>query len=392
MKRVLGYGRHSISENDIKAVCDVLRSDFLTQGPMVERFEAAIAERVGAKHAIAVNSGTAALHLACLAAGMTDSDCGITQAITFVASANAFRYCDSNVQIVDIDRETLGIDVPSLPRLLRKYNPKVVMPVLFGGLAHNSAKLREETAGRIIIEDGSHALGGLYEDGQQIGCCAFSDMTTFSFHPVKPLTTGEGGMIVTNDPEYASVLRLLRSHGIEKEANKFIDSNQSSFQPWYYEQQRLGFNFRMTDLQAALGLSQLSRLDEFLGRRKEIAEAYDSEFRNAEFVYPLQSKPDFRKRSAHHLYVIDVDFGNLNMNRTEFISELYNRGVGSQVHYIPLYQQPYYCDRFSEESVNCPNAKKYYEGCLSLPLHPGLSDEDVGAVISAVRSVANLKC
>src|SRR5579863_42672 len=265
--RPLGYGRQNIDRIDIDAVVAVLDSDFLTQGPQVERFEAALAERVGAKHAVAVNSGTAALHIACLAAGIGPSDLGLTSAITFAASANCLLYAGAETAFVDIDPDALGMAVPALSRAL-KATPatKAIIPVHMAGLASAASEIRKLANGRFVIEDAAHSLGGVYPCGTPIGSCTYCDLTTLSFHPVKQITTGEGGAVLTNDLELAHRLRLLRSHGIERDASRFVGDatlENGRVKPWLAEQQLLGFNYRMTDIAAALGLSQLKKLDHF---------------------------------------------------------------------------------------------------------------------------------
>jgi len=281
--RFLGYGRQLIGEDDIAAVVSVLRGDHLTRGPMVDRFEAALADRVGARHCVAVSSGTAALHIACLAAGLKPGDLGLTTPLTFVASANAMLYCGATPLLADIDPDGLGL-APQAAEATIADHPEIraLLPVHFGGLAHGSAALRRVSGARRVIEDACHALGGGYEDGQPVGCGVHADMTVFSFHPVKPITTAEGGAVVTNDPELYRMLRLLRSHGIEH-ASERLTHQDAAFEsgapnPWYYEQQVLGFNYRMSDLQAALGLSQLGKLEAFTARRRSIAQRYDAIF------------------------------------------------------------------------------------------------------------------
>jgi perosamine synthetase len=390
--RFLGYGRQNIDRSDIDAVVATLESDFLTQGPLVERFEATLAERVGVRYAIVVSSGTAALHIACLAAGLGPGDRGLTSAITFVASANCLIYAGCDVSFVDIDADALGISPAALSRALAAYpETKALIPVHLAGLAHAAQHIQTMAQGRIIIEDAAHALGGRYPSGKSIGCCVYSDLAVFSFHPVKQITTGEGGAIVTNDAELARQCRLLRSHGIERDPERFVGSNlieDGRMKPWLGQQQVLGFNYRMTDIQAALGLSQLGKLDRFLARRREIARRYDEAFARLPGLRLPQSLLEQRQRSAHHLYIIIVDFDALRTTRTRFMAELAKRGVGSQVHYMPVYHHPYHARRCPIEPVNFAEAERYYQGCLSLPLHPGLTDEEVEHVVAMVGEVA----
>jgi perosamine synthetase len=385
----LGYGRQNIDEADIGAVVEVLRGDFLTQGPVVERFEAELTEKTGARYAVSVSSGTAALHLACLAAGVAAGDAGLTSAITFAASANCIRYAGGVPAFVDINGATLGMSVDGLRDALEeKPETKVILPVHFAGLADSSAEIRDLARGKIIVEDAAHSFGGHYPCGKPVGCCAYSDMTILSFHPVKAVTTGEGGAVLTNDAELARRLRRLRSHGIERDASHFrgrdgFEGNQPK--PWYYEQVELGFNYRLTDLQAALGLSQLSKLEQFVARRREIAALYDEAFAGVRGIGLVQSSPEQRARSAHHLYVLLFDFKSLMMSRSVLMTKLRERGIGTQVHYIPVYRLPYYADLQPIEHGKYPTAEGYYESCLSIPMYPGLTEEDVEYVIDCVK-------
>jgi len=386
----LGYGRQSIAAEDVDAVIAALRSDYLTQGPAVERFEAALAEYVGASHAVAVSSGTAALHIACLAAGLCAGQRALTQAITFVATANAALYCNAGLDAIDIDPDTLGMDADSLRRALaRKSETRVVLPVHMSGYAAAPAAIRQASHGRIVIEDACHALGAREPDGAMVGSCRHSDMACFSFHPVKSITTGEGGAVTTNDAELARVLRMLRSHGIEREANRLTLSDQGFDQdqtnPWYYEQQALGFNYRITDLGAALGSAQLQRIDQFIERRRAVARTYDAALTGLSHLKPLQAGADARQRSSLHLYLVDIDFAALRKSRRTVMGELRQRGIGTQVHYIPLYRQPMHLSIGKPEQF--PNAERYYRGCLSIPLYPSLTDENVERVVKTLREV-----
>ncbi len=392
-QKIIGYGRQSIDRSDIDAVVAVLNSDYLTQGPVIERFESALAERVGARHAVTVSSGTAALHLACLAAGIRPGDLGVTSAITFAASANCLLYAGADCAFVDIDPETLGLSTAALEAMLAGNQPvKAVIPVHMAGLADAAAEIRSLAKDRIVIEDSAHSLGGAYACGKPVGCGAYSDMAIFSFHPVKSITTGEGGAIVTNDADLAKRLHMLRSHGIERDP-KFFKSTDAfedgQAKPWHYEQSLLGFNYRMTDIQAALGLSQLARLDQFLARRRALARRYDDAFAKLDGVRLPQSDARERARSGLHLYVAEFDFATLKTTRTRFMALLRAHGVGSQVHYIPVYRHPLYVARYGLEPARFPNAEAYYGRCLSLPLYPGLTDEDAERVVFAVsRAIA----
>lgn len=387
---MLGYGRQNINEDDIAAVTAALRGDYLTQGPLVERFESRLAEFVGARFAVAVANGTAALHIAALAAGMKPGAVGLTQTLTFVASANASLYCGGQSRLVDVDPATLSMDVRALAAEAGRNPLAMVVPVHFAGLAADMAAVAEAAKGAVIVEDACHALGGRYADGRPVGCCAHSAMTVFSFHPVKPVTTGEGGAITTNDPELAARLRLLRSHGIVR--SEWGDSppaeslEDGQLKPWYYEQRELGFNYRLSDIQAALGLSQMDRLESFQARRRTIAEYYDERFARLAQVELLQSHPSMRARSGHHLYVLHIDFDAIGKTRTQVMLDLRTRGIGTQVHYIPVHRQPYHA-RDVREGDAFPVAERHYARCLSLPFHPGLSDEDIERVVSAVNEV-----
>jgi perosamine synthetase len=388
--RFLGYGHQTIDRSDIDAVVAALESDLLTQGPQVERFEAALAERVGARHAVAVSSGTAGLHLACLAAGIEPGDRGLTSAITFSASANCLIYAGADAGFVDIDLNSIAISPDALAQALNKTpSVRAIVPVHMAGLAEGMADIRKIAGNRIVIEDAAHAFGGAYECGGAVGSCAYSEMAVFSFHPVKQITTGEGGAVLTNDAELARRLRLLRTHGIEQEPGRFVSGESEEdgqTKPWFREQQMLGLNYRITEMQAALGLSQLKKLDRFLDRRRAIARRYDEVFSKLSAVRLPQSHPEQRQRSAHHLYIVLLDFSALNTTRTQIMRCLAERGIGSQVHYIPVYHHPFHARRVTDRNA-FPQAECYYRNCLSLPLHPGLSDEEVERVIGAVTNV-----
>jgi UDP-4-amino-4,6-dideoxy-N-acetyl-beta-L-altrosamine transaminase len=387
--RFLSYGRHLVDDDDVAAVVEVLRGEMLTTGPMVERFERAVAERVGARHAVAVNSATSGLHIACLAARIGAGSETVTAPITFVASANCVRLCGGSVHLADIDRNSLSLSPTALKRTLAAYPAvKAVMPVHFGGLASHAAELRKIAGSRLLIEDAAHSFGGYYEDGRPVGSGAYADMSVFSFHPVKPITTGEGGAVVTNDNELARLLRLFRSHGIEREPARLVglaDEGTDTPPPWYYEQQELGLNYRLTDLGAALGVSQIKKLDRYLARRREIAMHYDEQWRGLPHLAIPQSAPGERARSGLHLYVVRFDYAGLGMTRQAVMDELRKSGVGSQVHYIPVYRQPYHSDGIDRAAF--PESEAYYRECLSIPLHPGLTETEVERVVGAVRTL-----
>jgi UDP-4-amino-4,6-dideoxy-N-acetyl-beta-L-altrosamine transaminase len=388
-ERFLSYGRHLVDDDDIAAVVEVLRGEMLTTGPMIERFERAVAERVGARHAVAVNSATSGLHIACLAARIGAGSETVTAPITFVASANCARLCGASVRLADIDRHSLSLSPTALERTLGTHPAvKAVMPVHFGGLASHAAELRKVAGNRLLIEDAAHSFGGAYEDGRMVGSGAHADMSVFSFHPVKPITTGEGGAVVTNDDELARLLRLFRSHGIERDPHRLValdDEETDTAPPWYYEQHELGLNYRMTDLQAALGVSQIGKLERYLARRREIAAHYDEQWRGLPHLALPQSAPGERARSGLHLYVVRFDYAGLGLSRQKVMEELRKSNVGSQVHYIPVYRQPYHRDGIDRAAF--PESEAYYRECLSIPLHPGLTDDEVERVVGAVRTL-----
>jgi UDP-4-amino-4,6-dideoxy-N-acetyl-beta-L-altrosamine transaminase len=381
---LIRYGSQSISQEDIASVVAILQSDFLTQGPAVIDFEAALSARCAAKHAIACNSATSALHLACLAAGLSEGDWLWTSPNTFVASANCARYCGADVDFVDIDVRTLNMDVVKLKKKLeqaRKDNrlPKIVVAVAFSGRScemegiHSLAEEYQFT----VIEDASHALGASYQ-GLPVGCGTYADMTVFSFHPVKIITTAEGGAILTNSERLSQQLRSLRSHGVMRDAQKM---DQDSHGPWYYQMQELGFNYRLTDIQAALGLSQLMRLDAFLARRRERVECYQEAFSDLPLTLPVA---DDHIQSAWHLYVIRLQQDKISKTRREIFDELRAASIEVNVHYIPVHLHPYY-RRLGFSAGDFPEAERYYDCAISLPMHAALSHEEQDHVISSVR-------
>ncbi|MFL6734560.1 MAG: UDP-4-amino-4,6-dideoxy-N-acetyl-beta-L-altrosamine transaminase [Sphingomicrobium sp.] len=382
---MIPYGRQSISEADIEAVVEVLRSDFLTQGPAVPRFEKAAASYCGADFGVATNSATSALHLACLALGVGPGDSVWTSPLTFVASANAALYCGADIDFVDIDERTYNMCPLKLEEKLGHAAeagtlPKVIIPVHLAGQSCDMAAIHA-AASRYdvrIIEDASHAIGGTYRS-EPIGNCKFSDIAIFSFHPVKIVTTGEGGMAMTNSRELADLMRMDRTHGITRDPARLCHHDAG---PWYYEQQRLGFNYRMTDICAALGLSQLNRIDEFLVRRRAIAAAYDATFANLPIVRPWQ---DPNAASAWHLYIIRIDPRQGARSHREIFDALRTAGIGVNLHYVPVYRQPYYRELGFGQGY-CPKAEAYYAEAISLPIYPALSDEEQREVVAAVTA------
>lgn len=365
------YGHQTIEEEDIQAVVEVLRSDYLTTGPAIEAFEKTVAEYVGAKYAVAVSNGTAALHVACLAAGIGEGDEVITAPITFAASANCVLYCGGTPVFADIDPVTYNIDPVDIERKITS-KTKAIIPVHFAGQPCDMDSIYKiaKKYNLMVIEDGAHALGAVYK-GKRVG--SISDMTTFSFHPVKPITTGEGGMVVTSDEKLYERLKLFRSHGITRD-EKWMTQKEGD---WYYEQLELGFNYRMTDIQAALGNSQMKKLDSFLKRRNEIAQRYNEAFRGrSELIVPEQLEGT---NSGWHLYVIQI----LNEKRKEMFDSLRKAGIGVNVHYLPVYHHPYY-RRHGYEDVYCPNAEALYKNMMSLPIYPGMTEEMQEFVIEKI--------
>jgi len=388
---MIPYGKHHIDEDDIQAVVNVLRGGVLTQGPAIEAFEKAVADYVGAKYAVAVSSGTAALHLAALAAGVGPGNALVTSPITFVASANAGLYAGGNVHFADIDPETVNLSPDSLCDVLSKSRDvRAIVPVHFAGLPCDMVAIKKlaDEAGAVVIEDAAHALGATYPNGKRVGCCENSLMTIFSFHPVKAIAAGEGGMITTNDEATYRKLIRSRSHGINKlddalqlSAEAYTNSEQN---PWYYEMQELGFHFRITDLQCGLALSQFKKLDTFINRRRELVKKYDLAFSGMKNCRPAQMTG--RDQSGHHLYVLRIDFNSLGLTRGQVMKKLREFGVGSQVHYIPVPSQPYYRQLgFSPQSY--PSSQFYYQQALSIPLFFDLTNEQQQQVIQAVKEV-----
>jgi UDP-4-amino-4,6-dideoxy-N-acetyl-beta-L-altrosamine transaminase len=382
----LGYGRQNLSEEDIESVVDVLRSDFLTQGPVLEQFEQALVDYTGAKYAVAVTSGTAGLHLACLAAATRKKSRGVTSTMSFIASANCLLYCGGSVDLLDVNLQTLNIDPDGLDNYLKDNEVDIVIPVHFSGLAADNDKIQNLSGDRVIIEDACHSLGGTYDNGNSVGCGDYSDMSVFSFHPVKSITTGEGGAVLTNDPDLAERLAMLRSHGIEKNREKLeeVISKTGETAPWLYDQVTLGYNYRMTELQAALGLSQLQKLDSFVEKRRKIAKIYDEEFAKLPVDIP-QSNAEFRARSALHLYQLHVDWKQFDFTRSDFMEKLRNLGIGSQVHYIPIHKQSFYARHGAKMPDSFVNSEMHYYKCISLPIHPGMALNDIERVVHAVK-------
>ncbi len=380
--RIIPYGKQSVTEDDIQAVVDVLRGDWLTCGPSVELFENELCNYTGARHTIAVSNGTAALHVAMLAAGVGAGDRVITSPNTFLASANCAEYVGAVADFADIDPETLNLSPLTLESAWSA-DTKAVVAVDFAGRPCDMLAIAKvaRAQGGIVIEDAAHALGSRIEcDGKvyAVGAHPWADMTTLSFHPVKTLTTGEGGAILTDSDELAARCRLFRNHGMERNRPE---------EPWFYEMRQPGFNYRITDLQCALGRSQLKRLEEFIQRRQVIVDTYNAAFQAMEHLETPNPFPS--GRSAWHLYAVQIGFEGLGKSRTQVMKELLERGVGTQVHYIPVHIQHYYREKYGYASGKCPNAETFYERCLSLPLFPSMSDDDVAKVVAAVLEVVS---
>lgn len=381
---MIPYGRQHITQADIAAVVDVLQSDWLTQGPTVPRFEQVVAQKTDAKFAVAVNSATSALHIACLALDLGPGDWLWTSPNTFVASANCALYCGAQVDFVDIDPRTYNMSVEALEYKLEQAAqlgtlPKIVIPVHFAGQACDMEAIHAmaQRYGFKIIEDASHAIGGRYQD-KPIGNCKYSDITVFSFHPVKIITTGEGGMATTNNAQLAERMQRLRSHGITRDPTLMQNELPSA---WYYEQKELGFNYRMTDIQAALGLSQIERLDQYVARRHHLASVYNTELAHLPLIIQAQDQSSY---SAFHLYVIQVD-NQSPLGRDSLFTYLREANIGVNVHYIPVHTQPYY-QQLGFSKGDFTNAEHYYANAISLPMFATLTDDEQINVISALSN------
>lgn len=381
---MIPYGKQSISEQDIAAVASVLRSDWITQGPSIEAFEHGLAQYVGAQFGVAVANATAALHIACLALDVGPGDLVWTSPNTFLASANCALYCGAGIDFVDIDPDTWNMDVAALEVKLRQGKksgrlPKVVIPVHFGGQSCDMVKIAAlaQEYGFKVIEDASHAVGAEY-NGEKVGNGRYSDLTVFSFHPVKILTTGEGGMVMTNDPLLAASLQRLRSHGMTRDPKLMQKQDQGA---WYYEQIDLGFNYRLTDIQAALGLSQLGRLPQFVRQRRVLADRYDHLLDGMNLQ--IQHQPEFGI-SAYHLYPIMIDEAACGKTRRQVFDAMREYGIGVNVHYTPVYLQPYYADLGFQPGW-CPRAEQYYRCALSLPMYYSLTETEQDHVVASLR-------
>lgn len=383
MRDFIPYGRQDINEDDVNVVLKTLKSDFITQGPMITKFENEVARKVGAKYCSAMNSATSALHVACMALGVKEGDMVWTSPITFVASANCALYCGAEVDFVDIDERTFNLCPKKLEHKLEKAKklgklPKVLIPVHMAGQSCDMEKIHSLSVkyGFKIIEDASHAIGGKYNQNN-IGACEFSDICVFSFHPVKIVTTGEGGACLTNSEELIERINLFRSHGITRDKNLLQNKNDDG--PWYYEQQVLGYNYRITDIQAALGFSQLSRLEEYISKRHEIANTYFKKLKSLPIELPYQLEQTY---SAYHLFIIKVD----PKLRKKVFNKMRNSNIGVNVHYIPVHTQPYYSE-LGFRKGDFPAAEAYYESCISIPMYPLLTDDEIDYVCSTLGDI-----
>jgi UDP-4-amino-4,6-dideoxy-N-acetyl-beta-L-altrosamine transaminase len=382
LSAMIPYGKQDIREEDIEAVVSVLRSDFLTQGPVVPQFEAAVAAKVECSHAVAVNSATSALHLAVASLGLGPGDALWTSPISFVASANCARFCGAEVDFVDIDPNTFNMcpEALSLKLLEAKKNnclPKVLIPVHMAGQSPEMLEIAKlaRSYGVAIVEDASHAVGAHYS-GRPVGSCSYSDITVFSFHPVKIITTAEGGIALTNDARLAEKMRLLRSHGISRDEENMTHAKEGF---WYYQQLELGFNYRMTEIQAALGLSQLDRLDEYIARRNVLAAQYDRRLSALPLKLPLRQDG---ATSSFHLYIVRL-VGRSRQEHRGVMNYLRDKQIGVNLHYIPIHLQPYY-SRLGFAHGDFPRAENYYSTAISLPLYPGLKCDDLRQVVCAL--------
>lgn len=384
---MIPYGRQDITQQDIDAVIGVLQSDFLTQGPQVPAFESAIKKAVDSKFAVAVNSATSALHIACLALGVGKGDLVWTTPISFVASSNCALYCGADIDFVDIDPKTYNLSAKLLEEKLinckkhGKQLPKVVIPVHLCGQPCEMEEIHSlgQEYGFSIIEDASHAIGGRFKD-HPIGNCEYSDITIFSFHPVKIVTTAEGGVVTTNCGELASRLELLRSHGITRDSSLMVNESHG---PWYYEQVDLGFNYRMTEMQAALGVSQMQRLNEFVAKRNQLAEVYNNAFSELPLTIPYQIEDSY---SGRHLYVIRLNLDEISLTHREVFESLRNNGLGVNLHYIPIHTQPFY-KALGFVDGQFPNAEQYYQEAISIPLFHSMTSVEQQEVIDVLKRV-----
>ena len=375
------YGTQDIDSTDIESVVQTLRSNFLTQGPQIENFESEIAKYCDVPFVVAVSNATAALHIACLASGLGKGKKLWTSANSFVASSNCGLYCDAQVDFVDIDPITWNMSLDKLEeKIQREGPPDVLVPVFFAGRSCDMEKIYQlkQKYNFTVIEDASHAIGGSHITKEKVGCSKYSDMTVFSFHPVKIITTGEGGAITTRNVELAKKIKLLRSHGITRNIEQMLNTSHG---PWYYEQIDLGYNYRMTDIQAALGASQIKRLDQFVNRRREIVKGYRKAFDGLDVGLPEESYDDF---SSWHLFVLQIDFEKIKKSKIDFFKFMHSKGIGVNLHYMPIPMQPYY-QKLGFKVENFPAALAYYKNAVTIPMYPKMKDEDINYVVKTIK-------
>ncbi len=391
MKKIIPYGRHFIDKDDIENVVRVLKSGSITQGPKIVEFEKKISKFVKSKYAVAVSSCTAGLHLSLLATGIKDKKKVITSPITFVSTANSIRFCGNKIILEDVDHENFNLSIEKLKNKIKKNNIKfdAIIPVHFAGNPFDTKKLRKLVGqNKVIIEDAAHALGAKYKDGTMVGSCRYANTTVFSLHPVKTIACGEGGVVTTNDKSIYKKLLRLRSHGINKLDDKFINKknafSKGILNPWYYEMQELGYHYRMTEIQASLGISQLKKINNFLKRRKQLAKNY--------FKLLSENKVNFSSmfsklnpNSSHHLFIININNKKVTKSRAEIMHDLKKMGIITQVHYIPIPMQPFYSKNFSMRDY--PHSKKYYESCLSIPLFYSLTNKEQRYVFNCLNKI-----
>jgi perosamine synthetase len=382
------YGKHYIDNDDIKAVVKCLKSSNLTQGPFVKQFENKVAKLVNSKYAVAVSSCTAGLHIALQAVNFKTGDNIVTSVISFVSTANVSQFLNGEVRFTDIDEQSIGISTQDLKNQIN-HKTKAIIPVHMAGAAYNMKMINVISKNKKIpiIEDCAHAFGGRYPDGSMVGSCKYSDMAVFSFHPVKTITTGEGGIITTNNKRLYQKLIMLRSHGINKLKTNFLNKKNAytnkRINPWYYEMREIGYNYRITDIQSSLGISQLKKINKFMNERKKISYLYDKYFEKIPNI--KVSQLDMRNFSSNHLYIIKVNFKKLNKTKEQFISYLRKKKIICQVHYIPIVLHPYYAKK-GFKLRNFPNAKKYYEECVSIPCYYGLTMSNQIFVIESIKN------
>ncbi len=393
IKKLLPYSRQDIGEKDIKAILNVLNDDYITQGPRIERFEKNFANYVGSKHAVACATGTAALHISLLALGMNKNHNLITSPITFLASANCIQFLGGNTIFSDIDEKTICLCPHELEKKLKSHKIDVVIAVHMAGHSSEMKSLYDlkKKYNFFLIEDACHALGGTY-NSYKVGSCKYSDISTFSFHPVKPITTAEGGMVTTNNKKLYEKLIIFRNHGMHKKANKFKNKHlaineDGEVNPWYYEMNDLGYNYRISDIQCALGINQLKKLDFFLRKRTLLAKFYCKGLENNRNIVIPKTKN--KVKHAYHLFTIRIDFKKIGKTRYKVMQELRKENIGSQVLYIPLHLQPYYSEKYNLRIGDFPKAEKYYNECLSIPLFPGIRTSEAEYIVKTLNSIIN---